>query len=91
MKFGTPDAHFQGSRFATWESSGEGSPTKIDYREKGVLILTFLLEDLVAETKLTPLPYQELTDSCFEVSQPHVAWGKSEDSGPGAGERTFLS
>ena len=26
---------------------GEGSPTKIDYRKKGTLILTFLLEDLV--------------------------------------------
>ena len=25
---------------------GEGSPTKIDYRKKGTLILTFLLEDL---------------------------------------------
>ena len=25
---------------------GEGSPTKIDYREKGTLILTSLLEDL---------------------------------------------
>ena len=27
---------------------GEGSPTKIDYRQKGTLILTSLLEDLVA-------------------------------------------
>ena len=26
---------------------GEGSPIKIDYRKKGTLILTFLLEDLV--------------------------------------------
>ena len=26
---------------------GEGSPTKIDYRKKGTLILTSLLEDLV--------------------------------------------
>ena len=26
---------------------GEGSPTKIDYRKKGTLMLTFLLEDLV--------------------------------------------
>ena len=25
---------------------GEGSPTKIDYRKKGTLILTSLLEDL---------------------------------------------
>ena len=29
---------------------GEGSPTKIDYRQKGALILTSLLEDLVRET-----------------------------------------
>ena len=29
---------------------GEGFPTKIDYRKKGTLILTSLLEDLVAET-----------------------------------------
>ena len=27
---------------------GEGSPTKIDYRTKGALILTSLLEDLVS-------------------------------------------
>ena len=26
---------------------GEGSPTKLDCRKKGTLILTFLLEDLV--------------------------------------------
>ena len=26
---------------------GEGSPTKIDYRKKGTLILSSLLEDLV--------------------------------------------
>ena len=26
---------------------GEGSPTKIDYRKKGTLILTSLLEDLI--------------------------------------------
>ena len=26
---------------------GEGSPTKINYREKGTLILTSLLQDLV--------------------------------------------
>ena len=26
---------------------GEGSPTKVDYRKKGILILTSLLEDLV--------------------------------------------
>ena len=26
---------------------GEGSPTEIDYRKKGTLILTSLLEDLV--------------------------------------------
>ena len=25
---------------------GEGSPTKLDYRKKGILILTSLLEDL---------------------------------------------
>ena len=29
---------------------GEGSPTKIDYRKKGTLILTSLLEDLVWES-----------------------------------------
>ena len=27
---------------------GEGAPTKIDYRKKGTLILTSLLEDLAA-------------------------------------------
>ena len=30
---------------------GEGSPTKIDYRKKGTLILTSLLEDLVADLR----------------------------------------
>ena len=30
-----------------WQDSNEGSPTKIDYRTKGTLILTSLLEDLV--------------------------------------------
>ena len=30
---------------------GEGSPTQIDYRKKGTLLLTSLLEDLV---KITP-------------------------------------
>ena len=30
-----------------YPSLGEGSPTKIDYRKKGTLILTSLLEDLV--------------------------------------------
>ena len=29
-----------------YSSLGEGSPTKIDYRKKGTLILTSLLEDL---------------------------------------------
>ena len=33
---------------------GEGSPTKIDYRKKGTLILTSLLEDLEKETKRKP-------------------------------------
>ena len=28
---------------------GEGSPTKIDYRKKGTLSLTFLLQDLAKE------------------------------------------
>ena len=30
---------------------GEGSPTKIDYRQMGTLILTFLLEDLVFQPR----------------------------------------
>ena len=30
---------------------GEGSPTKIDYRKKGTLILTSLLEDLVCTSQ----------------------------------------
>ena len=33
---------------------GEGSPTKIDFRKKGTLIVSFLLEDLAAN-KLTHL------------------------------------
>ena len=35
---------------------GEGSPTKIDYRKKGSLILTSLLEDLVTVHRSTNLP-----------------------------------
>ena len=31
---------------------GEGFPTKIDYRKKGTLILTSLLEDLVGDSHL---------------------------------------
>ena len=31
---------------------GEGSPTKVDYRKKGTLILTSLLEDLVGASRL---------------------------------------
>ena len=33
---------------------GEGSPTKIDYRTKGALILTSLLEDLAMGTTYMP-------------------------------------
>ena len=33
--------------------SGEGSPTEIDYREKGTLIIPSLLEDLEAHARLT--------------------------------------
>ena len=33
---------------------GEGSPTKIDYRKKGTLILTALLEDLVRKARNEP-------------------------------------
>ena len=39
MLLGSPVVRF-------YPFSGEGSPTKIDYREKGTLILTSLLEDL---------------------------------------------
>ena len=35
---------------------GEGSPTEIDYREKGTLILTFPLEDLVGVEVWTQPP-----------------------------------
>ena len=31
---------------------GEGSPTKIDYRQKGTLILTSLLEDLKSKRRV---------------------------------------
>ena len=42
---------------------GEGSPTKIDYREKGTLVLTSLLEDLVeiGRNKLTGCSAVSLT------------------------------
>ena len=36
---------------------GEGSPTKIDYRRKGALILTSLLEDLVATWLDSRVPF----------------------------------
>ena len=53
--FHFPGVHFGVTLFLTTARSassallpflGEGSPTKIDYRKKGTLILTTLLEDL---------------------------------------------
>ena len=38
---------------------GEGSPTKIDYRKKGTLILTSLLEDLVEPPGVISLFFQD--------------------------------
>ena len=39
---------------------GEGSPTKIDYRNKGTLILTSLLEDLAGKPKGKPGAAQKI-------------------------------
>ena len=45
---------------------GEGSLTKIDYRKKGTLILTSLLEDLVKDglTKVNSLFLKKHTLKC---------------------------
>ena len=40
---------------------GECSPTKMDYRKKGTLILTSLLEDLVPVTKETTINHPSRT------------------------------
>ena len=52
-----------------YPSLGEGSPTKIDYRKKGTLILTSLLEDLVNHTT---------KDQDFVLRRP--AWDKMNKS-----------
>ena len=39
---------------------GEGSPTKIDYRQKGTLILSSLLEDLILYQKGLGPPVESL-------------------------------
>ena len=44
---------------------GEGSPTKIDYRRKGTLILTSLLEDLVEHLSIA---------TAHMKPPPHVVW-----------------
>ena len=49
---------------------GEGSPTKIDYRKKGTLIPTSLLEDLVLVLSNQP---NRGTEPQKETSRPHVS------------------
>ena len=46
---------------------GEGSPTKIDYREKGTLILNSLLEDLVEVLSENQGPA-----SSSDAATPHI-------------------
>ena len=46
---------------------GEGSPTKIDYRKKGTLILTSLLEDLVVFAL-------SVTTICLHPQTTHESW-----------------
>ena len=51
---------------------GEGSPTKIDYRKKGALILTSLLEDLVEISRVITIDFQVQTG---QVSEEIQIWG----------------
>ena len=62
---------------------GEGSPTKIDYRKKGTLILTCLLEDLVKVSTAVQLKRMVVPGDC-KVSRakqlllPGFPWGTTE-------------
>ena len=68
---------------------GEGSPTKIDYRKKGTLILASLLEDLLAvltqcgfSAAPTALYYCGWTKSCtiLKVVSPSIRRMVVQDS-----------
>ena len=50
---------------------GEGSPTKIDYRKKGTLLLTFLLEDLDYMEHISHTTHQCIRIHCsFQSLRP---------------------
>ena len=48
---------------------GEGSPIKVDYRQKGTLILTSLLEDLISATPAIPeqLRWKHRCGACVRI------------------------
>ena len=59
---------------------GEGSPTKIDYRQKGTLILTFLLEDVVKEFPPRFLKQLKLTEAgCSPPGWRPLRWPHRRD------------
>ena len=53
---------------------GKGSPTRIDYRKKGTLILTSLLEDLAFIVRGVPLSINRKKGSHFFETNPTVAF-----------------
>ena len=68
---------------------GEGSPTKIDYRKRGTLILTSLLEDLEAQKSGSMIflwqnmvKQPEWVGGYFEPHGMIVREGLSNDSAP---------
>ena len=72
---------------------GKGSPTKIDYRKKGTLSLTPLLQNLVKDFfshhRMTTTPFGLLTR--FEAFVPrHPHCGISGDPEDGHPEREWL-
>ena len=57
---------------------GEGVSTKLDYRTKGTLILTSLLEDLVVELGQAGLHGRRSTQTIYSVRVPRPPFGYAD-------------